>query len=367
MMAITVMHFITELESGGAQSALLRLLEGLDRSRFTPVVLCLYNGNRLVAQQIRALGIEVVDLGMSTKWRLDAFWRLWQLLRRVRPDILHTWMFHANIPGRVLGWLAGVSLIISSERTMGQEGWGRRFLNRLTSPLADRIICVSQNVADFAQHVIGLPAAKLVVIPNGIDIGSFPPPPNRPMPAAECMTIGYVGRLQKVKGVNFLIAAFAQLVAQHPKLQLQIVGDGSERHALESQVQQLGLTNNVQFLGTRQDVAALYPTFDLFVLPSLWEGMPNVLLEAMACGVPLVATNTGGTPEVVEHGKTGILVPPGEATTLYEAMALLIADTAQRHQLTQAGRQYVEQTFSIKQTVAKTAALYEQLLVKQLH
>jgi hypothetical protein len=118
-MAITVLHLITELESGGAQSALLRLVAGQDRSRFTPVVLCLYNGDRLVARQIRSLGVEVIDLGMTRKWRLDAFWRLWRQLRRLRPTILHTWMFHANIPGRLLGRLAGVPPVESLDRAAG--------------------------------------------------------------------------------------------------------------------------------------------------------------------------------------------------------------------------------------------------------
>jgi sugar transferase (PEP-CTERM/EpsH1 system associated) len=360
-MVITVMHLITELESGGAQSALLRLVAGQDRSRFTPVVLCLYNGDRLVARQIRSLGVEVIDLGMTRKWRLDAFWRLWRQLRRVRPVILHTWMFHANIPGRLLGRLAGVPHIISSERTMGQEGGARRRLNRWTGRLADRIICVSQNVADFAAKEIGLPTDRLVVIQNGIDTNLFRPTPAQATKAADQLTIGYVGRLEKVKGVNFLIDAFAALVAQHPHLQLQLVGDGSERRALEQQVQTLGLGDKVHFLGIRSDMPALYPTFDLFVLPSLWEGMPNVALEAMACGVPVIATNTGGTPEVVQDGKSGLLAPPGDAVALAQAMATLINNAEQRCQLAQAGRHFVEQTFSINQTVAQTVALYEQV------
>ncbi|MCE7982427.1 MAG: glycosyltransferase [Caldilinea sp. CFX5] len=360
-MTTTVLHLITELDSGGAQSALLRLVAGQDRSRFKPVVLCLYNGDRLVARQIRSLGVEVIDLGMSRKWRLDAFWRLWQQLRRVRPAILHTWMFHANIPGRLLGRLAGVPHIISSERTMGQEGSVRRLLNRWTGRLADRIICVSQNVADFAAKEIGLPTDRLVVIQNGIDTNVFRPALVQTPRSPEQLTIGYVGRLEKVKGVNFLIDAFARLVAAYPHLQLQLVGDGSERPALEQQVQTLGLGDKVQFLGIRSDMPALYPTFDLFVLPSLWEGMPNVALEAMACGVPVIATNTGGTPEVVHDGKSGLLAPPGDAATLAKVMVALIGDAERRDQLAQAGRHFVEQTFSINQTIAQTVALYEQV------
>ena len=146
--SIPILHFITELSIGGAQMALLRLLERLDRQRFDIQVACLYNGDGVVAEQIKKMGIPVTDLGMSSKLRLDALGRFYGLLRCFRPAILHTWMFHANIPGRILGRAAGVPVIISSERTMGQEGALRRLSNRWTAGLADRIVCVSQNVAD---------------------------------------------------------------------------------------------------------------------------------------------------------------------------------------------------------------------------
>lgn len=364
-MSIHIFHLITELSSGGAQSALLRLLERMDTQQFTLTVVCLYNGDKIVAQQIRALGIEVVDLGMTQKWRIDTLGRLYQLLRQKRPDILHTWMFHANVPGRVLGRLAGVSIIISSEQTMGQEGRIRRLLNRLTAPLTDRVICVAQKVADFVQAQVGIPSDKLVVIPNGVDVQIFVPSAMTKPADWQPRIIGNVGRLEPVKGTRFLLEAFAQVADQFPDRRVWLVGDGTERQNLEMQTKQLGVTDQIQFLGTRKDVSELLPQMDIFVLPSHWEGMPIAVLEAMAAGLPVVATAVGGTTEVVVPGETGLLVPPADPTALAQAMVTLLTDPALCHRFGLAGRKRVEQQFSIEQTVAKTVALYEKLFYEK--
>jgi glycosyltransferase involved in cell wall biosynthesis len=257
-----IIHLITELDRGGAQTALYRLLAHTDRQRYAPRVLCLYNGDKVVAQQIRQLGIPVTDLGMTTQWRLDAFWRLYRILRQERPSILHTWMFHANIPGRMLGRLAGIPTIISSERTMGQEGRFRRWLNRLTGNLPDNIICVSQQVADFAANEIGLPSAKLTVIRNGIDIAQFTNLPDQQTARAEFglpsqgRIIAAVGRPRPVKGFAYLLDAFAQIAADYPDLYLVFVGDGPDKRPLQTAAQQLPSANRVLFLGDQQEIPA---------------------------------------------------------------------------------------------------------------
>jgi sugar transferase (PEP-CTERM/EpsH1 system associated) len=359
--------FITELDTGGAQKALARLLARLDRQRFSPSVACLYNGDKVVAQEIRALDIPVTDLGMAAKWRWDALWRFYRLLRRFRPKILHTWMFHANIPGRVLGRLTGVPVVISSERTMGQEGHIRRWSNQLTAPLADRVTCVSKSVAGFAAQVIRIHPNKLLVIPNGISLEDF-----RPADPAEArdilglsgatLVVGTVGRLQPVKGIRFLLEAFARLAAEHADVLLLLVGDGPERAPLQSLAQQLGIAKIVRFLGDRPDVSRWLHTMDVFVLPSIWEGMPNAALEAMAVGLPVVATAAGGTPEVVVDGVTGLLVPPRDPDALARAAARLLRDSDLRRTMGKAGRARVEQHFSIEETVRRTEELYTTLL-----
>ena len=361
---ITNLHFVTELDTGGAQKALARLLARLDRERFDLRVACLYNGDRAVAQEIRALGIPVTDLGMTAKWRWDALWRFYRLLRRVRPVILHTWMFHANVPGRLVGRLARVPIIVSSERTMGQESNWRYRLNRLTHPFADRITCVSHQVADFVIDDVGIPREKTVVIPNGADVEHFDQLPPRhdarkmlDLPLADSL-MGTVTRLNRVKRADVLLRALASLQQGHGV----VVGDGPERARLEAIAGQLELAERVQFVGHQRDVRPWLAALDVFVLSSDWEGMSNALLEAMAAGLPVVATRVGGNPEVVVDGVTGLLVPPSDPDALAEAIVRLLRDPALRRRMGRAGRRRVEEHFNIEETVRRTEEVYTTLL-----
>lgn len=368
-MRAKVLHLITELSNGGAQRALLRLVERLDPAQYQAVVACYYNGDSHLADQMRAAGIPVYDLGMGNRARVSGLWRLQQLLVHERPDILHTWMFHANVPGRVLGWVARVPAVISSERTMNQESATRRRLNRATAGLADRIVCVSQSVRTYAQQEIGLPADKLVVIPNGIDLASYTlrdaAMENAGARVAnQPVRLISVGRLEHVKGVDTLIEAASLLARKQsdcPWL-LTIVGDGSLRSALEANVLERGLASHITFLGDRQDVPALLAQNDLFVLASRAEGMPNAALEAMASGLPVVATTVGGTPEVVVDGATGLLTPPNDPAAFAGALATLLAQPAVAQRMGLAGRARVEEHFSLAATVRQTEDLYRELI-----
>jgi sugar transferase (PEP-CTERM/EpsH1 system associated) len=365
---IKVFYFITELSIGGAQIALYNLVSCLDRDRYEQTVICLYNGDKFVGQQIGSLGIPIIDLGMRNKLRVDAFWRLYLLLRQTHPDILYTWMFHSNIPGRIIGRLAGVQHIISSEHTMGQEGRGRRWLNRLTSPFADRIICVSQAIADYARQVIGLPGEKLVVIPNGIDLDKFTNLPSKNqarlrfhLPEGQVI-IGAIGRPRPVKGYAILLQAFIQIANERPQTHLVFVGDGPDKKALAAKAAEAGLIECVTFLGDQADIPGLLPAFDILAMPSVNEGLGIVALEAMAAGLPVMGTRVGGIPEVVVEGETGLLVPPSDAPALTEALLGLIDDSGLRRRFGEAGRRYVCDHFSEQNVRLKTENLYTELL-----
>ncbi len=363
-MPVKILHLITELSTGGAQTALLRLLTHLDRNRFEPSVVCLYNGDGEPAQQIRALDIPVIDVGMSGKLRLDALWRLYTVLRQTRPTILHTWMFHANLPGRILGRLSGAPIIISSERTMGQESRWRYRLNRLSAPLSDRVVCVSQRVADFVIQKVGVPRNKVVVIPNGVDARPFTNlPPKTQARArlnlpAEKNLVGSIARLTPVKRLDVLLRAISAL----PDVQLLIVGDGPEGPNLIQLGQKLGLTARLHFAGQQSDIALWLAAMDVCVLSSDWEGMPNAALEAMAAGLPVVATAVGGAPEVVLDKETGFLVPPRNPKALAGAIETLLRDPALRHKMGRAGYERVQQHFTLRQMVERTQELYEELM-----
>jgi glycosyltransferase involved in cell wall biosynthesis len=410
-----VLYFITELNVGGAERSLARLLAGLDRGRFAPTVACLYGSDSPVADDIRALGIPVHDLYMAQRWRWDAFFRLYRLLRREQPAILHTLLFHANISGRIVGRLAGVPIVISGERTMGMESRWRYRLNRITQGLADRVVCVSPQVADFVIDQVGLLRAKVVVIPNGVDADTVhratrhrngvgrpdavhratrhrngvgrpdavhPLAPldhpldtrtlvHRTLVRSEArvalglpideMIVGTVARLDPVKRLDVLLRALAAL----EDVQAVIVGYGPEERRLKAMAGQLGVLDRVLFAGHQRDVHPWLAAMDLFVLTSDWEGMSNALLEAMAARLPVVATATGGTPDVVLEDETGFLVPPGDPPALTRAIQALLADPALRDRLGQAGQRRVAECFSVEQMVERTQALYSNLFVER--
>ena len=366
-MPTSIMYLITELNTGGAQKMLLLLLSRLDRQRFSPSVACLYNGEGTVAQEIRALGIRVTDLRMTAKWRGDALWRLYGLLRAERPVILHTHLFHANIPGRVLGRLAGVPIIICTEHTMGMEDEWRYWINRLTQRLADRVVCVSQQIAGFVAHRAGIPEAKIVVIRNGIDLKRFQDMPDRQsvrtalgLPS-DLSLIVTVARLDPVKRLDVLISALAQL----PGVLLVVVGDGQERDKLARLAAELGVEQRVQFAGQQRNVLPWLAACDLFALSSDWEGLSMALLEAMAAGLPVVATRTGGTPELVVQDVTGELVPPGEDGALAQTIAGLLDDAELRRDLGRAGAERVAEAFTVERMIGQTVQLYDQLLARK--
>lgn len=360
---IIILYLITELSTGGTQSALLRLLQGLDRDRFSPVVACLYNGDGDVAQEIRALGIDVFDARMRHKTALPALLRLYRHIRRIRPAILHTSLFHANLPGRILGRLAGVPVVICSERTMAMESEWRYRLNRWTIGLVDRVTVVSINVRDFCVAHVGLPADKLVAIYNGVELPEESRSARQEARAElglplDGFVVGAVSRLDPIKGIDFLIKTLARV----NDVILVVVGDGPELRALEMLAGDLGVAERICWAGYRRDVPRLLPAFDILVQSSLYEGLPNTVLEAMAAGLPVIATNVGGTSEAVVDGLTGVLVPPRDSSALAEAMVMLLSDQNLRHGMGKAGRERVVSHFAVRHMIEQTEQLYEQLL-----
>ena len=360
MTAISVLYLITELSAGGAQSALLRLLTGLDRDRFFPSVACLYNGDSPVAQSIRALDIPVFDASMGSRADIGALLSLYRRIQGARPAILHSSLFHANLLGRIIGRLTDVPIIVCSERTMAMESEWRYVINRWTIGMVDRVTAVSDNVHDFCISQIGLPADKLTVIHNGVDL------PNKSASDARAelglppdgVVIGAVSRLYAVKGVQFLVRALVDTEAQY----LVIIGDGPQRPTLELLADRLGVADRIHWAGHRPNARNLMPAFDLFVQPSLHEGMPNTVLEAMAAGLPVVATAVGGTPEAVIDGSTGLLVPPKDPHALSVAISRLVASPELRRTMGNAGRARMQQRFSAEEMVQKTVRLYDELL-----
>ncbi len=365
-----ICSLITELRVGGAQNVLADVVLGLPRERYEQTVACLFDAGE-TAQRLRQAGIEVVDLGMRGKADVRVVWRLARLLRRLRPQLLHTHMFHANLLGRVVGRLAGVPYVVSTEHTMGQEGQLRRFLDRLTSPLADRVVAVSESVGAFVRETVGISPQRVVVIPNGIDLArcqtALTPAEARDrlgLPA-DVPVIGTIGTLRPVKGTDMLLQAFALLQGEFPTAQLLIVGDGVERESLRVLAVELGLSAKTTFTGNRSDVGDLLAAMTVFCLPSHWEGLPLAALEAMCAGLPLVATRVGGTPEVVRDGETGRLVPPADPEAMAQAVAGFLRDPVRSAAIGATGRRWVEENYTRARMVERNEALYRELLERK--
>lgn len=362
---IRIAFCITDLDAGGAERALVQLVTRLDRRRWQPAVYCLSPGGVLVEELINS-GIPVVCLGARSVWNIGVLFRLTRELRQLQPALLQTFLFHANIVGRIAGWRAGVPYIVSGIRVAEKRTRTHLWLDRVTERLVDRHVCVSQGVADFSARVARLSPEKLHIIPNGVDACLFAdaqpcdlaplgiPPGNR--------TLITVGRLDPQKGLQFLIEAMETVVAQDRNIHLLIVGEGPQRPILEQDIRDRQLGQHVHLLGQRSDVPQLLQACDAFVLPSLWEGMPNAVLEAMAAGLPVIATRVEGVSELVTDGETGLLVDSGSATSLATAITMLLRDTDRAREMGTAAQRRTRSEFSWEKMTAAYERLYESLL-----
>jgi glycosyltransferase involved in cell wall biosynthesis len=310
---------------------------------------------------------------MTAKWRLDALGRLYRLLRQERPIILHAWMIHANVLGRALGRLAGVAIIITSRRNVSIGGKRREAINRVTAGLGDRAIAVCELARQVEIEQTKVLPEKVVTIYNGVEADMFSQvAPQSAVQArsafgipTDVLLVGSVGRFRLQKGFVDLLVAMRQVDEHVSGTRLLLVGDGDLQDDLEAKTLSLGLDKVVTFAGMRSDVPKILKALDVFVLPSWWEGMPNAVLEAMAAGLPVVATAVGGTPEVVVDGVTGLLVPPHDPDSLAQAIVRLLGDPDLRRRMGQAGQDRVGQQFSVEKMVEQTQTLYEQLVIEK--
>jgi len=315
-------------------------------------------------------GVTTFVQGRKSRWDLGQWLKLIRLMRRERVDVLHTHLFGSNTLGRLLGRLAGVPVIVAHEHwstKASREIWVDRALYRLS----DRILVPSAASKEMVIKAEGIPASRIDVVYNGVDTAIFGQKHERAEVRSElnipadATVLGIVGRLSEEKGgVDILIRAVARLSKTNPNLRLLVVGDGPLRSSLEALAVRSAPSGTFIFTGTRNDVAQLLSAMDLFVLPSLNEALPIVVLEAMAAGLPVIATRVGGVPEIVDHEKTGLLVQPGSEDALHSALDRLISDPDLRAQLAQAGRVRVAADFTIERMVKRIEALYEELLTK---
>ena len=362
---IPIAFCITELDRGGAERALSQLVLGLNRAEWLPRVYCLGPRGHF-ADVIEAGGVAVECFGGTGVMSLPrVLLRLTLALRRFRPAILQTFLFHANIVGRFAGRLARVPRIVSGIRVADRRSHWYGRLDRWTNGLVDHNVCVSQGVADFSNLETGLSPRKLSVIPNGVDYERFA----SAIPA-DLMMFGIpqgspvfitVGRLEQQKGIDVLLTAASLVVRDHRDCHFLIVGDGCDRADLEGQAAQLGITISAHFVGERADVPNLLAASTAFVLPSRWEGMSNALLEAMATGLPVVATAVEGSTELVRSGETGLLVPADRSEELATAIRNTLEDAGRARDMAEAAQTVAREGYTAESVVRMYSELFRKL------
>jgi glycosyltransferase involved in cell wall biosynthesis len=300
---------------------------------------------------------------------LRPVWRLARIIREWKPAIVHSHMVHANLLTRVTRLLAPVPVLICSARSIQEGGRLRDWLYRLTDPLCDLTTHVCQSGAQRYIRERIVPHHKMRVVYNGVDVEQFRPDGQVRLRIRREAEIGKqfvwlaVGRLEAPKDYPTLIRAFARVSAAREDTLLWIVGDGPLRGQLEALSREMGLQLGVRFWGLRGDVSNLMNAADAFVMSSSWEGLPNALIEAQACGLPAVVTNVGGNAEVVVQEETGFIVPPQNPDALAEAMLRLMnLPVEMRQQMGILARQRVEQKFSLESVVTQWENLYHELL-----
>lgn len=368
-----VVHVIHHLHMGGMENGVVNLINGLPHDRFRHAVVCIESSSAF-AQRIQRADVAVYEMHRSAigVWRLR--WRLWKLLRRLRPDLVHTRNLSgldALLPAR----LAGLRTLHSEHGfdVDNLDGRARRqaLLRRLHAPLVLGFISVSDDLRRLMAETWRVDATRIRRIYNGVDLARFEPvaAPRRelrPPALADAFIVGAIGRVAPVKDHATLLRALAAAFNQRPesrrRLAVAIVGDGPLLAELTSLASQLGIAERVWFSGARDDVPAVMQSLDLFAQPSLNEGISNTVLEALASGLPVLATAVGGNVELVVDGEVGATFQPGDVAALASLMLRYADDTMLRDGHAAAARRRAMAMFSLPAMVAAYAAAYEQPL-----
>jgi glycosyltransferase involved in cell wall biosynthesis len=370
MAKIKVALCITELDLGGAERCLAELAVRVDRRRFAPIVYCL--GPRPTRDEasclppLEAAGVEVHCLGGQGIWQFPlVVRRLKRLLAAQNPQVVQTFLFHANIVGRMAARHAGVKAVVSGIRVAERGSRWHLWLDRLTQGRVDRYVCVSRSVAEFSATRGGLSPAKLVVIPNGIDLEKYPARQPADLAALGVRPgrriVAFVGRLEPQKGVRWLIETSPEWLTALPDCDLLLVGEGPLQHSLEAVCRAAGIAERVHFAGWRTDVPEILATSDLLVLPSAWEGMPNVVLEAMASGRPVVVSDVEGVRELLGPAAPEQTIRHGDTQDLIGKVVSFMRKPAVAAATGQQNRRWAEENFAISRMVAAYEHLWESL------
>ncbi len=331
---LRIVHIVYSFSIGGLENVIVQLINQLPADRFEHVLLSLTSISDF-KDRITQAGVRFIELHKAPGHAIPLYPRIYRLLRELKPDVVHSCNL-AALEVAPLAWAARVP-----RRVHAEHGWDAhdphganpkyRFLRKLYKPFVSHYVTVSQDLDDYLANAIGVPAQRHTLIANGVDTDAFAPPqgvmpavPGCPFTPGTHWLVGTVGRLQTVKNQPLLARAFVRLMQAHPeaadRLRLVIVGEGPLRGEVQDILAKAGVQHLAWLAGARNDVADILRSLDCFVLPSQAEGTSCTLQEAMACGLPVVATAVGGTPDLVEQGVTGWLVPSDDEAAMADAL-----------------------------------------------
>lgn len=375
---IFIVHVIHHLVIGGMENGVVNLINNLPPDRFRHAVVCIEDYLPAFRQRINLADVEVHALHRSTISVYQLRWRLFRLFRRLRPDIVHSRNLSgldALLPAR----LAGCKTVHSEHGfdvgDLQGAAWKPALLRRLHAPLVQHFVCVSRDLRELMIARWGVAPGKVTQIYNGVDTRRFVAvqPRNRAVlpPAFQLdnlFVVGAVGRLQAIKDQATLLRAFALLLQQQPQwrawLRLALIGDGPLRETLHGLAAELGIAEFTWFAGARHDLPDLLQAFDLFVLPSLNEGISNTFLEAMASGIPVLATAVGGNVELQDEGVIGASFNPGDVARLANLIAVYAGNPELTRKHGAAARQHALDRFSLQAMLANYQQVYRTLAQK---
>lgn len=361
---IKIFYVTCALNVGGAEKFLYDLIKNLDRRTFEPALVTVIGGGTM-EKDFRDLGIPVYIYGRRRLRYLGGivqFYQLYRLFKKQKPQIVHTQLFAADLWGRLAAWLAHVPIIITTEQNVNvDQSWLREFLKRLTYYLTDQVVAISSAVKKYTVARYGVPPEKIEIIPNDVDVENFESRISHlefkePRPKDKKIILT-VGRLVPQKGHRYLLEAFSQL-KEKENYELWLAGDGPLRPSLEEQAKELGIENQVKFLGERGDVPTLLSQADLFVFPSLWEGLGIAVLEAAVAKVPIVASAVDGVLDIIEDNETGYLAEPGDSEDLLSAMERMTRNPNRAKYMVEKAYLLIKRKFDIKVVVRKYELLY---------
>ena len=362
---VRLLLVVDSLDVGGAERHVVDLALAMRRVGYEVEVACSAAGELSAALEREGLPLRPL-LGRRVKRRVDAGYalELRRLVRRGRFDLVHAHIYASAAASALATLGTGVPLVVTEHTEGAWQGWQARLVSRLVYRRARRVISVSGPIRDRLLRRDGVPPEKISVIPNAVipNPGRLQRSSAPPDVSDERPLVGTVARLQPEKGITTLLKAASSVCAEVPDARFLVVGDGPLRGELLALARSLGLSDRVRFLGHRSDAREIVGALDVLVVPSLTEGAPLIVLEAMASGVPVVASAVGGIPDQVRHAKEGLLVEPGDPGALGEALVDLLRDPARARRLGEAGLRRTEREFGHETMVRRVQAVYRAAL-----